>query len=193
MRSYLGVKDKLVLGYSGSLSPWQKVDKIFDILTILRNKGLDSVLLLLTRDTEKARIMAEEKSCMAFTYIMSCDYEHLGDYIMCFDLGFLLRDRLLMNHVASPTKFSEYMLCGVPVLISPGIGDLDEIVTQKNVGVFVKNYLDDTAIVQAVDQFINSRFDRKIIAKFGMTVFARESYLPLYEKIYSEDSMIGFG
>ena len=184
MRSRLGLKDKLVLGYSGSVSPWQKVDRVMDILNGIRSRGLDAVLLLLTRETLLARGLAEEKGCEAFTWVMDCDYSQLGDYIMSFDMGFLLRERLQLNHVASPTKFAEYMLCGVPAFISSGIGDIDDIVRSHNVGVLVQNIADEDEIAHATDQFLKTGFDRKAISEFGLALYARESYLSLYEKIY---------
>ena len=193
MRRRLRLHDKLVLGYSGSVSPWQKVDKVLDILNGIRSRGFDAVLLLLTHDTEKASRLVEEKGCTASTRIMSCDYRNLGDHIMCFDIGFLLRERLMLNQVASPTKFAEYMLCGVPVIVSAGIGDLEDIVRSKKVGILVQNLSDDAEIAHVVDQFVRTRFDREAISKFGLAVFARESYLPLYEKLYSGDCMIGSG
>jgi glycosyltransferase involved in cell wall biosynthesis len=193
MRSRLGLKGKLVLGYSGSVSPWQKVDKVMDVLNGILNKGLEAVLLLLTREIEEARSLAKKKGCMAFTRIMNCDYLQLGDHIMCFDVGFLLRDRLMLNRVASPTKFAEYMLCGVPAFVSAGIGDLDDIVRLQQVGVLVHDLTDDDEIAQAFDHYLRTRFDREVISKFGRKTFARESYISIYETIYSGDCMIGLG
>jgi len=184
MRQKLNLKC-FVLGYSGSLSPWQKVDKVMDILNYIRRTGCQATLLLLTRDTEKAKRLAEEKGCMAFTRILSCDYHQLGDHIMCFDVGFLLRDRMMLNHVASPTKFAEYMLCGVPAFISAGIGDLENIVQSQKVGVLVHDLSDDGEIGRVVDQLLQMRFDRKSISRFGQSFFARESYLSVYQQLYS--------
>jgi glycosyltransferase involved in cell wall biosynthesis len=50
------------------------------------------------------------------------------------DLGLLLRDAHPVNRVASPVKFAEYLACGVPVLISPGVGDCPRIVERERVG-----------------------------------------------------------
>jgi glycosyltransferase involved in cell wall biosynthesis len=185
MRRRLGLNDKLVLGYSGSVSPWQKVDKIFDILNYIRSRGFEAVLLILTHDTEKAWRLVEEKGCIDSTRIMSCDYQKLGDHIMCFDVGFLLRERLILNQVASPTKFAEYMLCGVPAFVSAGIGDLDDIVRYQKVGVLVQSLSDNAEIALAVDQFLETQFDPEGISRFGRECFARESYLSIFEKLYS--------
>jgi glycosyltransferase involved in cell wall biosynthesis len=193
MRRRLGLNDKLVLGYSGSVSPWQKVDKVLDILNDIRSRGFDAVLLLLTRDTEKASCLVEKKGCIVSTRIMSCDYRKLGDHIMCFDVGFLLRERLILNQVASPTKFAEYMLCGVPAFVSAGIGDLDDILRFRKVGVLVQNLSDNAEIALAVDRFLHTRFDPEAISRFGRESFARESYLSVYEKLYSGDCVPGTG
>ena len=50
------------------------------------------------------------------------------------DVGLLLRDDLPVNRVASPTKFAEYCLCGLPVLTTPYVGDFSEYVRQFSLG-----------------------------------------------------------
>lgn len=42
------------------------------------------------------------------------------------DIGLLFRQKHELNLVASPTKYAEYALTGLLILVSPGIGDLDD-------------------------------------------------------------------
>ena len=50
------------------------------------------------------------------------------------DLGILLRAPDPLNEVACPTKFAEFMMSGLPVLISAGIGDCSRFVAEQNAG-----------------------------------------------------------
>jgi glycosyltransferase involved in cell wall biosynthesis len=43
---------------------------------------------------------------------------------------------------SSPTKFSEYLAAGLPVIVNAGIGDLDEIVRGEGIGVVVPEFSD---------------------------------------------------
>ena len=43
---------------------------------------------------------------------------------------------------SSPTKFSEYLAAGLPVIVNAGIGDLDEIVRGEGIGVVMPEFSD---------------------------------------------------
>jgi len=49
----------------------------------------------------------------------------------------------------------------------------------------VHDLSDDGEIGRVVDQLLQMRFDRKSISRFGQSFFARESYLSVYQQLYS--------
>lgn len=49
---------------------------------------------------------------------------------------------LFSKMASSPTKFSEYLAAGLPVIINAGIGDLDEIVRGEGIGIVVPELSD---------------------------------------------------
>jgi glycosyltransferase involved in cell wall biosynthesis len=49
---------------------------------------------------------------------------------------------LFSKQASSPTKFSEYLAAGLPVIVNAGIGDLDEIVRGEGIGVVVPEFSD---------------------------------------------------
>ncbi|HRN37811.1 MAG TPA: hypothetical protein PLL18_12975, partial [Flavobacteriales bacterium] len=50
------------------------------------------------------------------------------------DHALLIREDAITNRVASPTKFAEYLACGLPVVISPYIGDFSGEVDRERLG-----------------------------------------------------------
>ena len=54
--------------------------------------------------------------------------------LSCADAALLLRPQTVTNRVASPVKFSEYLQAGLPVIISPNIGDFSAFVSRENCG-----------------------------------------------------------
>jgi glycosyltransferase involved in cell wall biosynthesis len=44
---------------------------------------------------------------------------------------------------ASPVKISEYLASGLPVVTSPGVGDLDKLVPQRRVGIVLPGFSED--------------------------------------------------
>jgi len=86
----------------------------------------------------------------------------------------LLREKNLVNRVASPIKFGEYLCCGLPLIISRGIGDTEEIIEKFGIGRLLD--LEDIKIEKNdVIQLINS-VERERIAKIGKEFLSIESY-----------------
>jgi glycosyltransferase involved in cell wall biosynthesis len=86
---------------------------------------------------------------------MRLEHEDLPHYLALGDLAFLVREENLVNSVSSPTKFPEYLACGLPVVISPGVGDCTEIVERMGLGVVVST-ADIEAGAEKVASFIES-------------------------------------
>jgi glycosyltransferase involved in cell wall biosynthesis len=55
-------------------------------------------------------------------------------YLCASDIGILLRKENVVNEVASPTKFPEYLLCGLPVVVTDRLGDASAIVKSSGAG-----------------------------------------------------------
>jgi hypothetical protein len=55
--------------------------------------------------------------------VRSAPFEEVPSYLMAADVAILLRERLPINHYASPTKLGEYWLSGLPVLTTKGVSD----------------------------------------------------------------------
>jgi glycosyltransferase involved in cell wall biosynthesis len=64
-------------------------------------------------------------------------HESIGNLIHAADVGLLIRRRDLINSVASPVKFPEYLACGLPVIIGTEVGDYSTLVQKKRLGVLV--------------------------------------------------------
>jgi glycosyltransferase involved in cell wall biosynthesis len=128
--------DRIKLVYAGSSAGWQSFDLLRDLLTpLLHADPRVQVLFLAKRDGPITTL--EE----AFPGRVSCAWLPAGKVAATLaeqDLGILLREDTVTNRVSSPTKFAEYLAAGVPVLISPHIGDFSALVRREGLGVVVE-------------------------------------------------------
>jgi hypothetical protein len=69
--------------------------------------------------------------------VSAVNHTEIFNLLQMGDFGFLLRDRSVVNQVASPTKFGEYCLCGLPVITTSSVGDFSEMIQQHKVGCVV--------------------------------------------------------
>jgi glycosyltransferase involved in cell wall biosynthesis len=135
-RRELGLEARTVLVYSGSLLAWQNGAAMLAMFRQLKDRLPSLHLLLLTPDRQAAAELLrgggmDEGDSVT---VRTARHEEVGGYLSAADVALLLRDPHPLNHVASPTKFAEYALCGLPVLASRGIGDLDEIIRSHGLG-----------------------------------------------------------
>jgi glycosyltransferase involved in cell wall biosynthesis len=61
------------------------------------------------------------------------------------DVGLLLRDDPLMSSTSSPVKFAEYLVSGVPVVLSPWAGDFSALAERENLGIALDPHSPDCA------------------------------------------------
>ena len=120
--------------YLGSISGWQKFEEAADLYKLYSAHN-DSTFTVITKDKIKAREILVKKGLNAEIKSLSNAgvLADLGNY----DFGFLLRDNNLLNHVASPVKYLEYLSCGVIPIMNYGIGDYSNEAKVNNIAIVI--------------------------------------------------------
>ncbi|MCJ7448030.1 MAG: hypothetical protein MUO72_10065 [Bacteroidales bacterium] len=180
IRNELGVREStLVFIYSGGIAnEWHVSEQMFAFFNELNNYKEDLFFMFLTKDkagVEKALVQypALKQKLISF----SVPNNEVCKYLNAADFGILFRENTIMNNVASPTKFAEYMLCGLPVIISEGVGDYSTYTVEKEVGFLLKE-----TELKYPDRFnfnslINMKFERNRIAELGKQHFSKQSII----------------
>ena len=137
-KSRLGLEKQLVIAYCGSMHPWQQPDDIARAFLACRDvhEGAHLLVLSTPRDVAISALTRHgvlEHDCT----ILDVPHRAVPDLLAAADAGLLLRRPSVVNRVASPIKFAEYIAAGVPVIASRGIGDLDEIIPTHGLGALV--------------------------------------------------------
>lgn len=122
VRQQLGIPESsLVFVYAGGLMKWQKIEESLMVFSKAHEILPNSKFLILTREVDKIRefIMQLNLTHLSKDIVaLSSPFDKVSDYLNAADVAFLLRDDVVMNRVASPTKLAEYMACGLPVISS---------------------------------------------------------------------------
>lgn len=114
--------------YSGNLQAWQNLDLMLNVIA----NNIDEKIryFILTGEPEKmAQLLALKEIEVGRHLILdSVSPENLKDYYAIAHYGFILRDDIVVNNVACPTKLIEYMFYGIiPVVKSVKIGDFNDL------------------------------------------------------------------
>jgi glycosyltransferase involved in cell wall biosynthesis len=159
VRRELGLGDRFTVVYAGSLFRWQFPDGCFDVLRAVRARIPDAHFLAVTTSPEAMRTrLAEHAFPEDATTVVSVPYEHVSRYLAAADLAILGRglgeQPSLVNGISSPVKFSEYLACGVPVVLSEGIGDFSDAAREHELGVVIPCVAGSGVISRQVAEFL---------------------------------------
>jgi glycosyltransferase involved in cell wall biosynthesis len=186
-RKKLGLNSEFVFVYAGSLGPqycFAEMLKIF--ANHLKNKKSKFLILTGNIDFAQQNIPMELQSEIILKSVTS---DEVPFYLSSADLAFALRQPNFSMQGVAPIKLGEYLLCGLPVIASKGIGDTEKILQD-----FEECYLYDHSLPQlkqgeSIIQFLEKAIfaDKNNIAVKAQKHFsleiAAESYRTVFRKI----------
>lgn len=191
VRERLKLVNKKVFLYSGALDKyWQVPEKIFLLFKTLHLTFDNIYFIVLSKDKEIARSLFAQQGIPDNLYLVDwVSIEALNDYYNAADYGLLLRDDLLLNRVASPTKFAEYLLSGLPVIISKCILDFSEYIQTHNYGIVLDNL--EASISPPLSTNIREKLEdysyfRPELSGIAKKKFSKQSYLEFYKNLFNK-------
>jgi glycosyltransferase involved in cell wall biosynthesis len=158
-RQELGIDEKFVVCYCGAMSHWQRPDAMAQAYAAIRQSESNTHFLIISRESELL-VQALQQAGIpdSEVTVRSARHQEVVSYLTAGDVGLLLRDDTVTNQVASPVKFAEYLRCGVPVILTPYVGDFGGFAVEKQVGQTVTLPL-QTAEIQQATRALRSRLD----------------------------------
>lgn len=170
--------DDIVLVYAGSTAGWQSFNLLRNFLIPLLAENENIKVLFLSKEDKNSTALREAfPEQVRIQWVQS---EDVNKFLSIADYGILLREKSVTNEVASPTKFAEYLISGLSIIISPELGDFSKFVDFQNCG-FVTNDKNEVPIKPISYQ---ERIQNNQLAK---TFFLKESAVNFisYEKVTS--------
>lgn len=186
-RKKLGLQNRFVVLYSGSVSPWNDYNEIKRVIGIIREVKKNFMLLILSKDSgetitnfvKQLGLTSDQYTCL------SLEHNEVHFYTSCGDLALLVRKKSIVNKISSPMKFGEYIGAGVPVLISSEIGDASTEVIQYELGTVADEIRSNAEMGLFIEDIITNRqlyFDRT--RKFAADNYRLSSILAKYNTLY---------
>lgn len=127
-------KERITVGYFGGFNKWQCIDTILDIFVELQKKDKRFFLMLLTNSSAEPYKEKLEKIGKENYLIKEVPFAEIPENISKMDASFVLRESRPLNIVSSPTKISESLAAGVPIIVTKGSGDYADIFIENKNG-----------------------------------------------------------
>ena len=147
--------EKPTFVYSGSLANWQCFTQTIQIYKQIEKAIPNSSLTILTKEQDKARIILEQYQISNY----EVKYVHLTELsteLSKYKYGFLLREDIEINRVATPTKLNSYLAAGVIPIYSNVITDFREHLSSFKYLINIKNINDFVGCSRQIIQFEQS-------------------------------------
>lgn len=185
-RRRLGLGERFVVCYAGALGPYHLPEQVVRAGAVARRVRPDAHLLLVTPEVERGRALAAAAGLGPdAATVVAAAHDEVPALLNAADVGLLLRRRDPVNAVASPTKLAEYLACGLPVIVSDGIGDASALVREGRAGEVVRDVDDPAAIERALRRLMDEAPSRRAVAVLARARLARSAFLDVYRRVYA--------
>ncbi len=145
LRAELGLQDKLVLTYSGSVSmPWQRFESVCQLIARLLKQKLPVRLLALIHPDghPQAQKVIQESGIKNAALLLGVAPAEMAAYLSAADVALFLRHTHVMNRVVTSAKLGEYIAAGLPVLTTWACPYYRPLVDQHTAGLEVPDSLE---------------------------------------------------
>jgi glycosyltransferase involved in cell wall biosynthesis len=163
-----------VLVFSGGLAPYQCWEESVALFEKLRERAPSLKLLVVTPRPERAQPALAGLPADAWA-ARSATLEEVNAWLNAADLALMLRRPDPLNEVAFPTKFAEYGMTGLPVLMTEAVPE----------AVALARELGNLCLVELGDAVLPASGDRARIAAAYRERLSREALRDAYARVYA--------
>ncbi len=150
-------QDAFVVGYLGTLAPWQGIDTIINSATDLKSK-IGNIFFLIGGGqepmySELKRIKIEKELQGYVSFPGQIHWDSAADFISTFDIAVSVVKYVDAGYEVSPLKIASYMACEKPVIGTDVMG-IKHLLSDKNTGIICKKD-DVNSFISAVLRLYN--------------------------------------
>lgn len=138
-------EEPFIFVYSGSVGTWYMLDEMLDFFMISKEYIPNARFLILARSDKDIieKAIKQKGLNKSDVSIITAVYSDMPDYLHKANAAIFFIKACFSKQASCPIKMGEYLACGLPMVVNTGIGDIDEIVRSKNIGIIVEGFKND--------------------------------------------------
>lgn len=181
--------EPFVFGYVGSIGTWYLFDEIVTFYLALRARRPDARLLFVNRNEQQFIHDGLARHGVAPDHyeIVSAEHHEVPHHIARMHAAAAIIKPSFSKIASAPTKLAEYLGCGVPCVGNVGVGDMEEILEGRRVGVALRDF-SAADLAAAVDRLLALLAETDIRERCVATaqdLFSLEMGVTAYGSIYA--------
>jgi glycosyltransferase involved in cell wall biosynthesis len=192
-RAELDIGDRFVLVYSGSIGGWYMTAEMAAFFAVLKQTRPDAFFLWLTQGDKSIvdQATAAESVRPDDYAVRSVKPAEVPSWLSASDAGIAFYRPGISRLGTSPVKVSEYLACGLPVIVNAGVGDSGTLISREKIGALVQDFTEAeySAAAGTMAEFAGlpeqmRRRTRGVAEKFfDVRQVGVERYARLYERV----------
>jgi glycosyltransferase involved in cell wall biosynthesis len=180
--------EAFVFGYVGSVGTWYLFEETLRFFQALLRRRPDARFLIVNRGEHALiRTLADRFGIpQGRLELVTAAHAEVPRFVQRMHLGAALIRPSYSKIASAPTKLAEYLGCGVPCLGNTGVGDVQEILEQEQVGVVMRGF-SAPEIDAAVEASLLLTVDPAVAARCSAAArkhFSLEEGVAAYRAIY---------
>jgi glycosyltransferase involved in cell wall biosynthesis len=142
IRRQLNVENRRVIVYAGALGTWYLVDEMCDFFKTAKDADDTNFVLILTQsDHEIIKTKLQKRGFNdAHYFIAKVSPKEVPLYLGAADTGLSFIKPCYSKLASSPTKITEYLASGLPIICNRGVGDIAEQIEEDQVGAVIDDF-----------------------------------------------------
>jgi len=182
-----------VFGYVGSVGTWYLFDETLDLFRVLSRRRPDARMLVVNRRDHEAIHAAAARAGVegGRLEIVAAEHAEVPRHLSRMHAAASIIKPAYSKIASAPTKLAEYLGCGVPCVGNAGVGDVEEILEGRRVGLALRRF-DDAEYEAAADRLfalladpgVRNRCVGTAAELFSLTAGARD-----YGAIYAREAL----
>jgi glycosyltransferase involved in cell wall biosynthesis len=181
-------ESEFVLGYVGSAGTWYLFDEVICAFKHLLKRCPDALLMILNRNEHayiKARLATGGVSSDKVK-LVAAEHAEVPLYMTGMTAGVFFYKPSYSRAACAPTKFGEFLGCGIPCLSNRGVGDMAEIMDDNGVGIAVSDF-SENVLSAAIDDLVALTEDHEMPSKCraaALQYFSLDEGVRRYQAVY---------
>ena len=192
LRDELNVTKRSVIVYVGSFGGWYLTDEMTEFLAVAHEQDPATFSLILTQSSRQMAI--DRMSSLGITdkdfLVTQVAPGEVPRYLKAADIAISFIKPCYSKQSSSPTKIAEYLAAGLPIVCNAGVGDLDKLIEEKQVGALLREFTPQAYLkalkgidVMRSDENLAERLRGVARQEFDLVGVGRTRYRRLYERL----------
>jgi glycosyltransferase involved in cell wall biosynthesis len=196
-RTELGLRNRFVVVYSGSIDGWYLTEEMADFFAgLVRDRPEAHCVWLTPGKHDRIRALMTERGIAPDRYtVLAAASKDVPSYLSASDAGLAFIKNCFSKQASSPTKTGEYLACGLPIIINAGIGDSDQLILEEKAGALIRDFTGPeydraaTEVQASLLDVAGTRQQMREVAErlFDVQQVGSERYARLYEAVLKSE------